>query len=135
MHCTSSMWHVSLRNIIYCFYEFSNLNNHFNVSSNFNESVLHEDINAKLGSTVEMKCSISGYPLPNIEWRSLRTRNRLLIPDRVQNATMYDLTSYLVLHNLTKNERGVYSCSIAGSQYKTKTFTVIIQSNNLLHWY
>jgi hypothetical protein len=74
-----------------------------------------------------MNCSITGYPLPKVEWKHMKT-NSLVKADHFDNISSTDMTSYLVIKNVTKSDKGNYSCGIIDTD-QVKIFALIIQSN------
>jgi hypothetical protein len=97
------------------------------VPPQINELETYTEIIAHQDDDIEMNCSVSGYPLPKIEWKYMRT-NSLVKAHHFDNTTYTDMTSYLVINNVTKSDKGNYSCGIIDSD-QMKVFALIIQSN------
>lgn len=81
---------------------------------------------AKENGSVEMNCTAIGYPLPSIEWKSLRNDQKIV--SNYTHVTEKNTTSYLNLKNLLKNDAGNYSCSIPEVNNEKIIFSVNILS-------
>lgn len=77
-----------------------------------------------------MNCTAVGFPLPAIEWRSLRTDQ--VIVSNVTQTSDYYTTSFLTLRNLLKNDAGNYSCSIPEYSAENIIFSLNILSKLLI---
>lgn len=83
-------------------------------------------VEVRENASVEMNCTAVGYPMPSIEWRSLR--NDQAIVSNLTLVTDKNTTSYLTLKNLLKNDGGNYSCSIPEYSNENIVFNIIILS-------
>lgn len=83
-------------------------------------------MDARENDSVDMNCTAVGYPLPTIEWKSLRN-DQTILPN-VTVTTERNITSYLTLKNLLKNDAGNYSCSIPEYSSETIIFNLNILS-------
>ena len=74
-------------------------------------------INADLGSTINMQCETTGYPLPNMRW---------VVPPRTTGKVIEERGIFKV-QNITKYDQGQYKCQASNlGGFAEETFTILI---------
>ncbi|EJW74599.1 hypothetical protein WUBG_14491 [Wuchereria bancrofti] len=84
---------------------------------------LNSEIHAKKGENVQLKCIISGSPLPSVQWK----RNDAIIENNEHYLTICD-DGICILHilNVTEEDNAIFSCTAMNMFGSAKTESRII---------